>query len=54
MSTTTIELPADFVANIIGQFNSLFANFSGLFTLLFTVLLISLSLGILFSFLHRR
>jgi hypothetical protein len=51
MATSTIQLPADFVSNILTAATALISNFSGYLTLIIGILLGMLVIGFLISFL---
>jgi len=54
MSTSTIELPSNFVDNLLGQVNQLFTNFQGLIILIVSVLVISIVIEIIIHALRPK
>jgi hypothetical protein len=54
MNTSTIQLPATFVPDLIAQVSALWSNFSGLIILILSILTIALVLDILFGAIRHK
>ena len=53
VATSSIQLPAGFASDIVGQASLLFTSFSPYITLIVGILLALLAIGVLISYLHR-